>query len=42
MGYILDNLYTLESYVKEATGGDREKMEACRKMFGMEDDLEYV
>ncbi|RPB12789.1 meiotic nuclear division protein 1 [Morchella conica CCBAS932] len=37
-----DNLYTLESYVKEATGGDREKMDACRKMFGMEDDLEYV
>ncbi|KAH0605259.1 uncharacterized protein H6S33_005241 [Morchella sextelata] len=37
-----DNLYTLESYVKEVTGGDREKMEACRKMFGMEDDLEYV
>lgn len=39
---LLDNLYTLESYVREATSNDREKMEACRKMFGMEDELEYV
>lgn len=37
-----DNLYALESYVREATNNDREKMEACRKMFGMEEELEYV
>lgn len=37
-----DNLYTLESYVREATSNDKEKMEACRKMFGMEEELEYV
>ncbi|KAL0638921.1 hypothetical protein Q9L58_001972 [Maublancomyces gigas] len=37
-----DDLYALESYVREATNNDREKLEACRKMFGMEEELEYV
>jgi len=37
-----DNLYTLEKYVKDVTGGDRETLACCRKMFGMEEEMEYV
>ncbi|CUS12586.1 unnamed protein product [Tuber aestivum] len=38
----IDNLYTLEKYVKDVTGGDREALDGCRKMFGMEEEMEYL
>jgi len=32
----------LEKYVKDVTGGDKETLAGCRKMFGMEEEMEYV
>ncbi|KAL7271755.1 Meiotic nuclear division protein 1 [Rhizina undulata] len=38
----IDNLYVLESYVRDVSFNDPATMDQCRKMFGMEEEMEYV